>query len=65
MEVVLLLTGCIKPNVDDKIAVSNWKKRQDMYVEAISWYAVNTNYKIVFVENSGTDVSDLIMRISS
>lgn len=62
MEVVLLLTGCIKPNVDDKIAVSNWKKRQDMYVEAISWYAVNTNYKIVFVENSGTDVSDLIVK---
>lgn len=62
MEVVLLLTGCIKPNVNDKIAVSDWRKRQDMYVDAINWYAMNTNYKIVFAENSGTDVSDLIVK---
>lgn len=60
MEVVLLLTGCIKPNVTDYIAVSDWEKRQAMYVDAIQWYATNTPYKIVFCENSGMDVTKLI-----
>lgn len=28
-----------------------------MYIKAIEWYLENTNYKIVFCENSGTDIS--------
>ena len=58
MEVVLLLTACIKPNVTDKIAVSDWKKRELMYMDALNWYLDNTDYNIVFVENSGVDISN-------
>lgn len=60
METVLFLTGCVKPNVSDTIAVSDWHERQRMYVEAVQWYVDNTPYKILFVENSGTDISALV-----
>ena len=58
--VILLLTACIKPNVTDTIAVSDWHERQRMYVEAVQWYVDNTPYEILFVENSGTDISQLV-----
>lgn len=30
-----------------------------MYIKVIRWYLDNTDYKVVFCENSGTDVSGL------
>lgn len=57
MEVILLLTGCIKPNVTDKIVWSNPEVRKQQYVDAINWYLENTPYKLIFAENSGTDIS--------
>ena len=50
MEVVLLLTACIKPNVTDKIAVSDWKKRELMYMDALNWYLdLSSTYKCNFL----------------
>lgn len=60
MEVILLLTACIKPNVSDYIAVSDYQEREKMYINAINWYINNTNFKIVFVENSGTSIEGVV-----
>ena len=57
MEVILLLTGCIKPNVQDRIVWSNPEVRKQQYIDAINWYLENTPYKLIFAENSGTDIS--------
>lgn len=57
--VVLLLTGCVTPNCNDNLVVKDVDVRKEMYVRAIDWYLKNTNYKVVFCENSGTDLSDL------
>jgi len=57
MEVILLLTGCIKPNVTDKIVWTEPEVRKQQYIEAINWYFDNTPYKLIFAENSGTDIS--------
>lgn len=56
-EVVLLLTGCIKPNVADAGVVLNPQIRKRQYLDSINWYLSNTPYKIVFCENSGYDIS--------
>ncbi len=57
MEVILLLTGCIKPNVTDKIVWTDPEVRKRQYIDAINWYLENTPYKLIFAENSGTDIS--------
>lgn len=57
MEVILLLTGCIKPNVTDKILWNDPEVRKRQYIDAINWYLENTPYKLIFAENSGTDIS--------
>lgn len=60
MKVVLLLTGCVRPNVADAGVVIDTDMRKKQYVEAIEWYLSNTPYDVVFCENSGTDLSDCV-----
>ena len=62
MEVILLLTACIKPNVTDYIAIPNYTERKNMYIDAINWYIRNTNFKIIFVENSGKTIKENIIK---
>ena len=57
MEIVLILTGCIKPNVIDAGVILDTEIRKKQYIDAIMWYYNNTTYKILFCENSGTDIS--------
>ena len=54
---ILLLTGCINPNGMAFTTLSNENERKEQYVNAIQYYLSNTQYKIVFTENSGTDIS--------
>lgn len=61
MEVILLLTACIRPNVTDYIAIPDYTERKNMYIDAINWYINNTNFKIIFVENSGVNIKDEII----
>lgn len=56
--VILLLTACINPNCNDVLAVKDFDVRKDMYIKSIKWYLEHTDYKLVFCENSGTDISD-------
>lgn len=54
---ILLLTGCITPNGMTMTVLSNQEERKKQYINAIRFYLSNTNYQIVFSENSGTDIS--------
>lgn len=65
MEVILLLTACIKPNVTDYIAIPDYTERKKMYIDAINWYIRNTNFKIIFIENSGTNIEGNIINADS
>lgn len=55
---VLLLTGCVKPNCDDVLKLTDIEERKKQYIDSIYWYLKNTDCNIVFCENSGTDISD-------
>lgn len=57
-ETILLLTGCIRPNCDDFLAINKVAQRKAMYIKSINWYLCNTNFKVVFCENSGVDITD-------
>jgi len=59
METVILLTGCINPNGMPFTQLTDISDRQKQYVDAIHFYINNTNCKIVFCENSNTDISTL------
>lgn len=60
MEVIMLLTGCVTPNVTDKLNyAAQPEERKRQYVDAIRWYLDHTPYKLVFAENSGCDLSPL------
>ena len=55
--IILLLTACINPNNMSFTVLNNKEVRKKQYVEALEYYLSNSNYKIVFVENSNTDIS--------
>lgn len=55
--VVLLLTGCIKPNVTDVLRFTDPEAIKKQHVDAINWYLANAPYRLMFVENSGTNIS--------
>ncbi len=59
---ILLLTGCINPNGMPFTALSNLEERKRQYINAIRYYLSNTNFQIVFCENSGTDISPLFQQ---
>lgn len=56
---ILLLTGCINPNGMSLTVINDPRERQLQYEKAIRYYLLNTSYPVVFVENSGTNISRL------
>ena len=60
-QITILLTGCIHPNTNEGLAVSDAVVCKKQYLDAIRWYLDHTPYRIVFCENSGTDVSQEVM----
>jgi len=54
---VLFLTGCINPEGMLYTSLNDKEKRMEQYLTAINYYLSNTKYKIIFTENSGTDIS--------
>lgn len=56
---IILLTGCINPKGMALTTLSNQEERKAQYIKAIQYYLTNTSFKIVFSENSGTDISNL------
>ena len=59
METIILLTGCIRPNGMSFTMLTDANERQEQYVHAIRYYLKETNCKIIFCENSNTDISTL------
>ena len=57
MQYIILLTGCINPNGMAFTALTDATIRLKQYVTAINYYLNNTNYPIVFSENSGTSIN--------
>lgn len=58
-ELVILLTGTIYPNSLNTLKLIDPEVRKTHYLEAITFYLLNTNFKIVFVENSGVNLQSL------
>jgi hypothetical protein len=56
---ILLLTGCINPDGMTLTSLNNPEERKEQYKNAIRYYIAKTSFPIVFVENSGTDISVL------
>jgi hypothetical protein len=55
---LILLTGCINPKGMAFTKLQNPEIRQKQYIEAIRFYLKTTDSNIVFVENSGADISE-------
>lgn len=58
---VLLLTACINPNRMVFTQLTDVDERRAQYIASLQFYLANTDTKIVFVENSGCDLSPLFM----
>lgn len=54
---VLFLTACINPGNMPNTVLQNSNVRRTQYENALKWYLENTKHKILFVENSGVDIS--------
>lgn len=55
--VVILLTACINPNGMAYTVLNDKDVRLQQYKEALDWYLDHVKNKIVFVENTGYDIS--------
>lgn len=53
-----MLTGCIDPNNMSFTKLQDIDTRKKHYLESIKYYLNETNLSILFVENSGYDISD-------
>ena len=54
---IILLTGCINPDGMAYTKLQNPIIRKEQYLEAIRFYLKKTSNKILFIENSNTDIS--------
>lgn len=57
MKDFLLLTACVNPNGMAYTKLKSPVLREDQYKHALSWYLQNTDYPIIFCENTGVDFS--------
>lgn len=57
---VILLTGCVNPNGMAYTQLQDPSTRATQYINAIIWYYKNTSFPIVFAENTGADIKDMI-----
>lgn len=57
MKAILFLTACVNPKGMAYTKLCNPEVRLQQYKEALDWYLVNTDMKILMVENSGYDFS--------
>jgi len=58
-DTVLLLTACVRPNGMTFTSLTDIDERMRQYVYALKWYLENTSLRVVVVENTGTDFSDM------
>ena len=56
---VLLLTACVNPNGTAYTMLQDSNERLRQYREGLDWYLKHVSNKIVFVENTGYDISPM------
>lgn len=56
-QLVIVLTACINPGNMPYTALVDAEIRAKQYIDALYYYLVKTRNKIVFVENTNTDIS--------
>ncbi len=61
MKVTLLLTGCVNPQKISQLSLTDANERLKQYVDALYYYLDETNYNIVFVDNSNFDLSPFFL----
>lgn len=59
MNFVLLLTACVNPNGMAYTVLQAPNLRIEQYLKALKWYLANTKIPILFVENTGYDISPM------
>lgn len=59
---IILLTGCIAPNGMLLTTLNDKDERKEQYIKSILFYLSKTQYPIVFVENSNTDISSFFQK---
>lgn len=59
---VILLTACISPEGMIFTKLQDSIVREAQYINAINYYLANTEFKIVFCNNSGEDISNKIIQ---
>lgn len=57
---ILLLTACIDPRGMKYTVLQDVEERKRQYKRAIDYYLANTKYRIVFCDNSGADLAELV-----
>ena len=57
MNKIILLTACVNPNGMALTALQDTDERLRQYEGALNWYLDNTDLPILFVENTGYDIS--------
>ncbi|MFV0470001.1 MAG: hypothetical protein ACK5MK_13875 [Dysgonomonas sp.] len=65
MRILLFLTGCINPNGMSQTLLQDKDVRKNQYIQAIKYYLEKTDKRILFVENSGEDISPYFENINS
>ena len=58
MNRILFLSACIAPGNMYFTKLTDVAIRQKQYIAALQWYLNNTNFKILFVENTNCDLSE-------
>lgn len=56
-DIIILMTACINPKGMTQTVVQDNETRKKQYFQALDYYLQSTNYNVVFVENSNTDIS--------
>ena len=51
-KLVILLTACVTPGGMSFTYLQNPKERERQYLQALQWYLINTQYKIILCENT-------------
>jgi hypothetical protein len=59
---LIFLTACINPENMAFTALLDMDRRKKHYIDALNFYIEKTNLKILFVENSGVDLSYLFQK---
>ena len=55
--IILLLTACVNPDGMHFTALQDPKVRYKQYIDAVRFYLEKTSLKVVFIDNSGCDIS--------